>query len=74
MLAFIFATGKSLWVVCSIGPYSPPANPPDSISFTVENLLYIPLSPNLIYANLAVQYNLQYLSVQIRARHLPSQM
>ena len=47
---------------CSTGPYSPP---PDSISCTLDStyLLYIPLSLNLIYTNLGVQYNLQFLSV-----------
>ena len=47
---------------CSTDPYSPP---PDSISCYIDStyLLYIPLSPNLIYANLGVQYNLQFLSV-----------
>jgi len=59
---------------CSTGPYSPPANPPDSIACTVEYLLYIPSCPDLIYANLAVQYNLQFLSVRIQAMHLPIQM
>lgn len=50
----------------STGPYSPPANPFDSISYTVEFWLYIAMSSNIIHVNLAVQYNLLFWSVRIR--------
>ena len=67
----LFLQRVSLYgLFCSTGPYSPLANPPDSISCTVDYLLYILLSPNSIYANLAVQYNLQFLSVWIWAMYL----